>query len=137
MKEKIVSWSKKDFRIDRFRSGGKGGQHQNTSDTGVRITHIESGISAECRETRSQKENQNRAFRKLVERLKTHYMPEWKSGHGVERSKERIRTYHQVRDTVLDHRTGQTYQFDDIVSGNGLKNVIEDCIRLGITKDEE
>ncbi len=57
--------TKKDFRIDTFRSGGKGGQNQNKRDTGVRITHIESGISAESREERSQEQNKKKAFTKL------------------------------------------------------------------------
>ena len=61
----IFSLTKKDFRIDRFRSGGKGGQHQNKTETGIRITHKETGISHENRTERSQLQNQKRAFQKL------------------------------------------------------------------------
>ncbi len=49
----LLTLTKKDFRVDTFRSGGKGGQNQNKRDTGVRITHIKSGISAEGRSERS------------------------------------------------------------------------------------
>ena len=66
MREKIFSLTKKDFRVDTFKAGGKGGQNQNKRDTGVRITHIETGISSECREERSQGQNKKRAFEKLA-----------------------------------------------------------------------
>jgi protein subunit release factor A len=65
-KKLLFSLTKKDFRIDTFRSGGKGGQHQNTTDSGVRITHIASGVSYESREERSQVQNKKRAFNKLA-----------------------------------------------------------------------
>lgn len=66
MRERIFSITKKDFRVDTFRSGGNGGQNQNKRDTGVRITHVETGISSECREERSQDQNKRKAFRKLA-----------------------------------------------------------------------
>lgn len=65
-KELLFSVTKKDFRIDTFRSGGKGGQHQNTTDSGVRITHIESGAIGESRDERSQGQNKKIAFERLV-----------------------------------------------------------------------
>lgn len=61
----IFSLTKKDFRIDTFRSGGKGGQHQNKTDSGVRITHIITGLSSECRKYKSQIQNKKEAFIKL------------------------------------------------------------------------
>lgn len=54
------------FRITTFTAGGPGGQHQNHSNTAVRITHPDSGASAECREHRSQHQNKMAAFRKLT-----------------------------------------------------------------------
>jgi protein subunit release factor B len=65
-KELAFSITKKDFRFDYFRAGGPGGQNQNKRDTACRITHIESGISAESREYRTQLENKQAAFRKLT-----------------------------------------------------------------------
>jgi len=67
MKKKLLfSLTKKDFRIDTFKSGGKGGQHQNKTDSGVRITHIETGISAESRSFKSQHRNKQEALKRLI-----------------------------------------------------------------------
>jgi len=72
-KELLFSITRKDFRVDTFRSGGKGGQKQNKTDSGVRITHFDSGAVGESREERSQFQNKKKAFRKLIEstRFKT------------------------------------------------------------------
>lgn len=65
-KKPVLSLSKKDFRVDTFRvSTGAGGQKKDKTSSGVRITHIESGIFHSCTETRSQHENKEIAFRKL------------------------------------------------------------------------
>lgn len=66
-KKLLFSITKKDFRVDTFRSGGKGGQKQNKTDSGVRITHLDSGAVGESREERSQLQNKKNAFRRLVE----------------------------------------------------------------------
>ena len=63
----LFSVTKKDLRIDTFRSGGKGGQHQNKTDSGVRITHTASGAVGESREHRSQAQNRKAAFLRMVE----------------------------------------------------------------------
>lgn len=66
MKEKVFSVTRKDFRVDTFRSGGKGGQHQNKTDSGVRITHADSGAVAESRNHRSQYQNRKAALNRLT-----------------------------------------------------------------------
>lgn len=66
MREKLFSVCQKDFRIDTFRSGGKGGQNQNKRDTGVRIVHEPSGAVGESREERKQIQNKRTAFNRLV-----------------------------------------------------------------------
>lgn len=66
-RELLFSVTKKDFRIDTFRAGGKGGQKQNKTSSGVRVTHIESGAVGESREERSQHQNRKIAFRRCVE----------------------------------------------------------------------
>lgn len=69
-REKLFSVTKKDFRIDTFRSGGKGGQNQNTRDTGVRLTHLASGAVGESRTHRTQGKNKEEAFKRLLESAK-------------------------------------------------------------------
>lgn len=66
-KELLFSITRKDFRIDTFRAGGKGGQKQNKTNSGVRVTHIESGAVGESREERSQHVNKERAFKRCIE----------------------------------------------------------------------
>jgi protein subunit release factor A len=66
-KQLLFSVTKKDLRIDTFRSGGKGGQNQNKRETGVRITHFDSGAVGESREERSQDQNKKKAFKRMVD----------------------------------------------------------------------
>lgn len=66
-KELIFSVTKKDFDIQTFKSGGKGGQHQNKTDSGVRIIHRDSEAVGESRSTRSQHQNKRLALKRLVE----------------------------------------------------------------------
>jgi protein subunit release factor A len=63
----LFSITRKDFRTDTFRAGGKGGQKQNKTSSGVRIVHMESGAVGESREERSQAQNRKKAFQRLVE----------------------------------------------------------------------
>lgn len=66
MKKLLFSITKKDFVIDTFRCGGKGGQNVNKRDTGVRITHPPSGASVRCCDERHQAQNKKLAFERLV-----------------------------------------------------------------------
>ena len=69
MKKKKLAFSitAKDLRVDTFRSGGKGGQHQNKTNSGVRITHDASGAVGESREHREQLQNKKAAFTRMTE----------------------------------------------------------------------
>ncbi len=62
----LLHLTREDFVIDSFRAGGPGGQHQNKTETGIRITHPPSGAVAECRSTRSQLQNKQIAFARLA-----------------------------------------------------------------------
>jgi ribosome-associated protein len=64
-----MHWPEKDIRIDYFRGSGPGGQHRNTSETGVRITHLPTGIVATATESRSRHMNLQRAMTRLEEKL--------------------------------------------------------------------
>jgi len=69
-RELLFSITKKDFDVQRFKSGGKGGQHQNTCDSGVRIIHRSSGAVGESRSERSQHQNKKIAFKRLADSQK-------------------------------------------------------------------
>jgi len=64
-----MQWLEHDIRIDYFRGSGPGGQHRNTSETGVRITHLPTGIMATATESRSRHMNLQRAMTRLAEKL--------------------------------------------------------------------
>lgn len=81
-KELLFSITKKDFDIQTFRSGGKGGQHQNTTDSGVRIIHRESGAVGESRSEKSQAQNRKIAFRRLLQH------PKWTTWFKIKCSQE-------------------------------------------------
>ena len=81
-KELLFSITKKDFDIQTFRSGGKGGQHQNTTDSGVRIIHRESGAVGESRSEKSQAQNRKIAFRRLLQH------PKWITWFKIKCSQE-------------------------------------------------
>lgn len=97
-KELLFSVTKKDFRIDTFRSGGKGGQHQNTTDSGVRITHIESGAVGESREERKQHQNKKIAFERLA---KTPTFKTWLNRKALE-TMGRVKTMQKIEQEVDD-----------------------------------
>lgn len=69
-REKLFSVTLSDCDIDTFSAGGPGGQHQNTSNTAVRIKHRDSGATGESREHRSQLQNKKAAFRRMTEHPK-------------------------------------------------------------------
>jgi len=102
-----------DIRIDTYRSSGKGGQHVNTTDSAVRITHIATGIVANCQNERSQHKNKERAMSMLRSKLYEHEMEKKREAtRKIEDSKLEINFGSQIRSYVLqpyrlikDHRT--------------------------------
>ena len=122
-----------DLRIDTFRSSGAGGQHVNTTDSAIRITHLPSGIVVECQEERSQHKNRARAMSWLSAKLNDQQTSaaanaiasERKSLVGSGDRSERIRTYNFAQGRVTDHRVNLTlYSLDDVLAG-GVDAVIE------------
>lgn len=125
-----------DLRIDVFRASGHGGQHVNTTDSAVRITHIPTGIVVTCQDERSQHKNKAKAMKVLRSRLlemqrKQQQMKiseERRSMVGTGDRSERIRTYNFPQGRVTDHRIGLTlYKLNDILEGE-LDIIIEPLI---------
>ena len=118
--DKIIGTTKKDVRIQFFRASGAGGQHRNKADTACRITHIATGTTAEASDSRSQADNKAKAWLKLVERLIAHYKKEMRQ--DARRMScgwsEKIRTYHEPRGVVKDHRTGVTHGYEETLDGD-------------------
>lgn len=130
MSKRELLWSvtKADLRIDTFRAGGKGGQNQNKRDTGVRITHIETGIAAESREHRTQMANRKAAFQKLAELLVEHFNPTADSVRYTAGTKV-IRSYHEPNDRITDHDTGKKYSYKHTVGKGDVSELIDDRAR--------
>jgi peptide chain release factor 1 len=122
-----VSVNADDIRIDVFRSSGPGGQHVNTTDSAVRITHLPTGITVTCQDEKSQHKNKAKAMRVLRARLKEKMETEKEQEVSAERKKqvgtgersERIRTYNFPQGRVTDHRIGLTlYKLQEVLNGD-------------------
>ncbi len=127
----------KDLRIDIFRSSGPGGQSVNTTDSAVRITHIPTGIVAQCQDEKSQHKNKAKALTVLrsrifeVERQKKEEERALtrKTQVGSGDRSERIRTYNFPQGRVTDHRISLTlYKLDQILNGEGLEEIINGLV---------
>lgn len=122
-----IKIDEKDLRIDTYRSSGAGGQHVNTTDSAVRITHMPTGVVVYCQQERSQHKNKEKAMRflkaKLVEeerRKKEEEMASHRSTQvGSGDRSERIRTYNFPQNRVTDHRINLTlYKLDRVMNGD-------------------
>ncbi|HEY6007163.1 MAG TPA: peptide chain release factor 1 [Geobacteraceae bacterium] len=116
-----------DLKIDVYRSSGAGGQHVNTTDSAVRITHIPTGTVVACQEERSQIKNRAKAMKVLKSRILDNLVQEQNSKLAADRKSqvgsgdrsERIRTYNFPQGRMTDHRIGLTlYRLDAIMAGD-------------------
>lgn len=103
-RELIASYTRKDFRVDTFCTGGPGGQNQNRKRNGVRFTHLPTGLSAECRVHKRYEQNRKEAFQKLG-RLVGAWHQEQITVAKV-RSQEVVRSYHEPDNRVTDPASG-------------------------------
>ena len=125
-----------DIRIDTMRSSGAGGQHVNTTDSAVRITHLPTGLVVTS-SMKSQHQNRAEAMRVLRARLYEIQREERDSARSADRKNqvgsgdrsERIRTYNFPQGRVTDHRINLTlYKLDKVISGEALDELIEALI---------
>ncbi|MCP5307078.1 MAG: peptide chain release factor 1 [Chromatiaceae bacterium] len=122
-----------DLRIDTYRSSGAGGQHVNTTDSAVRVTHLPTGVVVECQDERSQHKNKARAMALLKSRLLAAAQESAAASRAEDRRlqvgsgdrSERIRTYNFPQNRLTDHRVNLTlYKLDEVMQGE-LDQVID------------
>ncbi|MBL8348045.1 MAG: peptide chain release factor 1 [Rubrivivax sp.] len=116
-----------DLRIDTFRASGAGGQHVNKTDSAIRITHLPTGLVAECQDDRSQHRNKAKAMAVLVARLREKERSERAAKEAATRKSlvgsgdrsDRIRTYNFPQGRLTDHRINLTlYKLAQIMDGD-------------------
>ena len=126
-----------DLKIDVYRASGAGGQHVNTTDSAVRITHLPTGTVVTCQDGRSQHKNKAQAMQVLRARL---FEAQRDAAQGVEAEarkamvgsgdrSERIRTYNFPQGRVTDHRINLTlHRLPEVLEGHGLGELIDALI---------
>lgn len=128
-----VSINPSDLRIDVYRSSGAGGQHVNTTDSAVRITHIPSGCVVACQDERSQHKNKAKAMKVLQSRLLAFQLEkkqeemskERKSQVGTGMRSEKVRTYNFPQNRVTDHQADITLSKLDMVIEGDLEEILQ------------
>jgi len=122
-----VTLNPAELRIDTFRASGAGGQHVNKTDSAIRITHLPTGIVAECQDDRSQHRNKAKAMAVLVARLRDKERGERAAKEAATRKgligsgdrSDRIRTYNFPQGRVTDHRINLTlYKLQTVLDGD-------------------
>lgn len=122
-----------DLRIDVYRSSGAGGQHVNTTDSAVRVTHIPTGVAVACQEERSQHKNKAKAMKLLQSRLLAAQMEkaeaqmrkQRKEQVGTGERAEKVRTYNFPQNRVTDHQVDVTLKKLDMVMEGNMDEIID------------
>ncbi len=128
-----------DLRVDTYRSSGAGGQHVNTTDSAIRITHAPSGIVVQCQNQRSQHQNRDKAMQQLKAKLyELEMQKRTAEAQALEDSKSDIGWGSQIRSYVLDDsrikdlRTGVEVRNTQAVLDGGLDKFIEASLKKGL-----
>lgn len=128
-----VSISPQDLRIDVFRASGAGGQHVNTTDSAVRITHIPTGLVVSCQDERSQHKNKAKAMKILQSRLLAAQQEAQAQAMSQQRKElvgggmraEKVRTYNYPQNRITDHQVDLTLNKLDIIMQGALDEIID------------
>lgn len=132
----------KDVRIDYFCSSGPGGQSVNTTYSAVRLTHIPTGVVAQCQDEKSQHKNKEKAFKVLRSRLYDMELAKKQAEAAAKRNSQvssgdrsaKIRTYNYPQGRVTDHRIGLTlYDLQNILNGD-LQKIIDELMLVENTE---
>lgn len=122
-----------DLHIQATRAGGPGGQHVNTTDSAVQVTHLPTGIMVKCQDGRSQPKNKEKALMilraRLLERKQAEETEKYSSHRrnliGSGGREEKIRTYNFPQNRITDHRIGLTlYSLDNVITGQ-MEEIVE------------
>ncbi len=135
MEPEDINVRKEDIRTDTFRASGAGGQHVNKTESGVRFTHLPTGVIAESTESRSQHKNRDIAMGRLVQQIREAQLKREASAIASARKSlvgsgdrsEKIRTYNWPQNRVTDHRLegdNKNFNLDKVVEGD-IEPIIE------------
>ena len=137
-----VEISNSDLRVDTYRASGAGGQHVNKTDSAVRLTHIPTGIVAECQDNRSQHKNRAKALSLLKAKIYDMEQKKIQDQQAEERKmlvgsgdrSERIRTYNFPQGRITDHRINLTqYNLAEFMEGD-LETMIDSLVQENAAK---
>ena len=137
-----VEISNNDVRVDTYRASGAGGQHVNKTDSAVRLTHIPTGIVAECQDNRSQHKNRAKALSLLKAKIYDMEQKKIQDQQAEERKmlvgsgdrSERIRTYNYPQGRITDHRINLTqYNLAEFMEGD-LDTMIDTLLQENAAK---
>lgn len=131
-KEVDVQINPSDLRIDVFRASGAGGQHVNTTDSAVRITHVPTGVVVSCQDERSQHKNKAKAMKHLQSKLLVAQIEKQQAAMSKLRKKqvgtgersEKVRTYNYPQNRVTDHQVNVTLKKLDVVMEGHLEEIV-------------
>lgn len=132
-----VQFAPEDLHIQATRSSGPGGQHVNTTDSAVQVTHLPTGIQVKCQDGRSQTKNKEKALQILRSKILEARIREEAEKYSAQRRnligsggrEEKIRTYNFPQNRLTDHRVNLTlYNLDQVMTGN-IQEITESLIK--------